>query len=66
LKRPGGSQTIKSLAKMYQLEGLPDLRPPKEAQRRMLRSLGVAPFADSLTKEHILPGRPGKHQVAKT
>ena len=65
-KRPGGSQTIKSLAKVYQQESLPELRPPKEAERRMLRSHGVAPFADSLTTEHILPGRPGKRQAAKT
>ena len=65
-KRPGGSQTIKSLATVYQQEGLPDLPPPKEAERRMVRSHGVAPFVDSLATEHILPGGRAKHRVAKT
>jgi hypothetical protein len=64
-KRPAGSQTIKSLAKVYQQEGLPGLQLPKEAERRMLRSHGVAPFADSLATEHILPGRRDKHQAVK-
>jgi hypothetical protein len=62
-KRPGGSQTIKSVAKVYRQEGRPELQPPKEAERRMLRNHGVAPFADSLAAEHIQPGR---GQAAKT
>jgi hypothetical protein len=66
IKRPAGGQTIKSLANVYQQEGLPGLQSPKEAERRMLRSHGVAPFADSLATEHILPGRGGRHRVAKT
>lgn len=63
-KLPGGSHIIKPLAKVYQEEGLPTLRLPKEAERRMLRNHGVAPFVESLAAEQISPRPRGKLQTA--
>jgi transposase len=63
-KLPGGSYTIKPLAKVYQQEGLPELRLPKEAERRMLRRNGVAPFAESLAGERTVARRRGTPQTA--
>jgi transposase len=54
-KLPGGSVTIKPLAEIYRLEGLPTIAPPAAAEQRALDQSDAAPFIASLVQTHVVP-----------
>lgn len=51
----GQSRTIQSLDEVYRREGLPERRPLKEAEKRMIRESGTEVFVASLDKKKVVP-----------
>jgi transposase len=51
----GQSRTIQPLDEVYRREGLPERRPLKEAEKRMIRQSGTEEFVASLDKNKVVP-----------
>lgn len=56
-KLPGGSRTIKPLARVYAEEGLPGLRPASAGERRAVAASGARAYVAGLAQEHVMPRR---------
>jgi transposase len=54
-KLPGGSRTVKPVARVYQEENLPVPRELPTGERSMLERTQTAAFAQSLAVEHVVP-----------
>lgn len=54
---PGGGRTIKSLAKIYHDEGLPELRELSAGERRMVEHTGAAEHVQRIATAQVLPRR---------
>jgi transposase len=71
---PGGGRTIKSLARVYHEEGLPEPRELSAGERRMVQQSGAGEHVASLTNDRVVPRRkkptadaqPGRRAPAKT
>jgi transposase len=56
-KLPGGSRTIKPLAEVCRLEGLPAPGALSEGERRVVEETGCAPWVAQIAQEQIVPRR---------
>jgi len=56
-KLPGGSRTIKSLARVCQEEGLPEPRALTPGEQRVVKESGAAEYAASLARDQVVPRR---------
>jgi transposase len=56
-KLPGGSRTIKPLARVYEEEGLPGLPPATAGERHAVAASGAAAYVAGLDQEHVIPRR---------
>ena len=69
-KLPGGSRTVKSLAKVLASEGLPEPRPLSHGEQRTVAAADCQAYVDDSATPHVVPrpkggGRPrGKYAVA--
>lgn len=53
----GGGRTIKSLARVYQEEGLPEPRALPPGEQRMVRQSGAEEYVASLASDRVVPRR---------
>jgi len=53
----GRTRTVKSLPKLYQLEGLPAVKELKPAEARMIEQAGIREFVEAIGRERIEPLR---------
>lgn len=56
-KLPGGSRTIKPLAEVCRIEGLPQPTPPPPGERRTVRAAGCEEFVVQIGRERLVPRR---------
>ena len=63
---PGGSRQIKSLATLYESEGLPPPKALSAGERRTVRAAGASKFVAEIAKTHRVPRQSGKKPVAET
>jgi transposase len=57
---PGGGRTMKSLATVYQDEGLPELRDLTPGEQRAVDESGAAAYVAAIRRQRVVPrGKPG-------
>jgi transposase len=56
-KLPGGSRTVKSLDRVYAVEGLPPRQPLAPGEQRTVETHHCQEFVDSIAKDQIVPRR---------
>lgn len=63
-KLPGGSCTIKSLATVCQVEGLPAPQPLSPGERRTVHASGCAEFVTQIASAQVVPRRMARRDPA--
>ena len=63
---PGGSRQIKSLAAVYEVEGLPPPKPLAPGELRTVRKAGASKFVAEIAKTHRVPRCSGQKAAVAT
>jgi transposase len=65
-KLPGGGRTIKPLAEVCRVEGIPEPGPLPPGERRAIRQSGCQPFVDQIARPQVVPRKTAATSPRKT